>query len=230
MKKKQAQSGFSLLELAVVLTVIGLVLGAMTPFMASLIRNARAGSQRETLTLISDVLADYAAKHDGCLPFAAAMAGDFRVASGGGDGTSDDKHSLLAGEVPWRSLGIQRPRDAATEPFRYIVAPPLAGANCAGRGFTAKIYDTPAPGFPALHTGPDAESDVIADRLAFALIAPGSDNALDAGHKLAGNDSGRYVLVRSSGQDNNEADSVRAATPTELRVLARRYGDAVSQP
>ena len=223
---RRRQGGFSLLELAVVLTVIGLVLGAMTPFMASLIRNARAGSQRETMALMGEMLADHAARHAGCLPFAAAMDGDFRGETAGGSGISDDAKRLLAGEFPWRTLGMTRPRDAATQPFRYIVAPALAGADCPGAGWSAAGYGDGGSRFPAIHAGPDADSEVVAERAAFVILAPGSDNALDAGHRLAGADSGGYVLVRASGADGGNADSLRAMTPAELRVTARRFAGA----
>ncbi len=103
--------GFTLVEMALVLFILGLVLGGLISSWSDYRQARRQVETREILQTVEQALVGYALLHRGALP-AADTDGD-----GAADGTAGD------GGVPWKTLGLAPAlaRDAWDQPLRYRV-------------------------------------------------------------------------------------------------------------
>jgi prepilin-type N-terminal cleavage/methylation domain-containing protein len=99
--------GFSLLEIAIVLVVIGFLVGGAVPLMSVLSEKKR---RSETLDYLNEAKASLVnfAKINGRLPWADTT----------GDGVSDANQAF--GTLPFQTLGI-RPADSQGRPLRYAL-------------------------------------------------------------------------------------------------------------
>lgn len=116
------QRGFSLLELAVVLAVLGFLAALFLPITNTLMDNNRRSETRAKLDALEASLARFVmttrrlpCPADGALPPTDANHG--RESAGTGICTSNE---LLNGVVPWRTLAI--PQDAATDAWGSLVS------------------------------------------------------------------------------------------------------------
>ncbi len=110
MRYRANQSGFTLVEMAVVLLVMGLVIGGLLATAPAVLENQRYRDVRHALGLIEEALVGYAMANGGGLP-AADITGDGVSDSGQGRGT-----------LPWKSLGLDPDlgrRDPWGNPFLY---------------------------------------------------------------------------------------------------------------
>ncbi len=106
------QKGFTLVELAVVLLIMGLVIGGLLATVPAVLENQRYRDVRQALARIEEALSGYALANGGGLP-AADTNGDGVADSGQGRGT-----------LPWKSLGLDPSVgrfDPWNHPFLYQV-------------------------------------------------------------------------------------------------------------
>ncbi len=99
--------GFTLIEMAIVLVVIGLVVGGGITAVGPIIQGAKVSETRSRLDALEAALTLYAIQYS-CLPCPAANAGDGTAqftgaASGCGTGCTS-----VRGVVPWQTLGLSR--------------------------------------------------------------------------------------------------------------------------
>lgn len=123
--------GFTLIEMAIVLVVIGLVIGGTVTATAPLLANSKAQETRGQIERIQAALQVYAIRFS-CLPCPATDAsttgiGQF-VGLASGCGTSCTANF---GAVPWATLGLSRAEiaDAYSNRIRYHVTPGLVVAG-----------------------------------------------------------------------------------------------------
>ena len=128
MKRRLLQSGFTLIELAIVLVIIGVLAGSFISTLSSRIDNTRRADTRDQLQTIKQALLGYAYTSPGNLPCPdcrsllacpGGLANDGiedRVAGGANQGTCSVGNSV--GNLPWVTLGLGR-EDAWGNRYRY---------------------------------------------------------------------------------------------------------------
>jgi len=129
--------GFTLIEMAIVLVVIGLVVGGGLAAVGPVIQSAKTTETKAKLDTLEAALTLYAMQNS-CLPCPAANNGDgtgqfTALASGCGTGCTS-----VRGVVPWQTLGLSRPdgSDAFGTRIRYEVTAGLVVAGSMERSGT----------------------------------------------------------------------------------------------
>ncbi|MEQ1813490.1 MAG: prepilin-type N-terminal cleavage/methylation domain-containing protein [Candidatus Nitrotoga sp.] len=123
---KKYQAGFSLIELAIVLLVIGLLLGGLIPTISSQIEQQRANETRKQLEEIKQALTGFVIAY-GRLPCADTNA----------DGNEDTPCIVAVtteGQLPWKTLGVVE-QDAWQQVWRYRVDQNFSKAFTLTTGF-----------------------------------------------------------------------------------------------
>jgi prepilin-type N-terminal cleavage/methylation domain-containing protein len=122
------QKGFTLVEMAIVLLIVGLLLGGLLPTISGQIEQQRRSETRKQLDEIKEALVGYAIINgrlpcpaDGTIP---TVPG---VANGAGQEKSSCAASANGGVLPWVTLGISE-TDAWGRRFTYRVTPDFADA------------------------------------------------------------------------------------------------------
>ncbi|MGE0080944.1 MAG: type II secretion system protein [Thiohalomonadaceae bacterium] len=154
------QGGFSLLELAVVLVILGLVMGGLLTPLGTSMEQRRVAATDAALSLA----------HEALLGFA-LVQGRLPCADQDGDG-SEDCPASGEGDLPWRTLGLThaRGRDAWGNPLRYRPDGAFAGASLADPPDTVDgLRVQEADGTPLTAGNPDAPVAVV--------FAPGPDGS-----------------------------------------------------
>ena len=123
MKVRKTLPGFSLLEIAIVLCIIGIVGGFGLPALTNMLKQQKINRTEQHLTQISQALAGYVLSHKH-LPCAAAPG-----ASGELAGASEDNRVI--GLVPYRTLGLPESvaKDGHHHWVTYAVVPELTGTK-----------------------------------------------------------------------------------------------------
>ncbi len=107
---KKQQAGFSLIELAIVLLIVGLLLGGLIPTISSQVEQQRINETRKQLEEIKQALTGFVIAN-GRLPCADTNA----------DGEENSPCTTAAtaeGLLPWKSLGVTE-QDAWQQVWRY---------------------------------------------------------------------------------------------------------------
>lgn len=127
---REQQSGFTLVEMAIVMLIIGLLLGGLMPTLSAQREAQRINETRRQLDEIKEALAGFAVVN-GRLPCPAdgtAAGGDELVTGTGTAATC----TLTKGVLPWSTLGVTE-TDGRGRRFTYRVAANFAdGADGTG--------------------------------------------------------------------------------------------------
>ena len=134
---RSGQAGFTLIELAIVMVVAGLLLVPLLRMAGSAVISTRLKQTQSVLETASDALIAFAALNNGCLPFAADDEGglpdtDDSGAAGsspdvGNRGTGDD---VNVGDLPWADLGLTNSfLDGDGLRIQYYVATPYTDTD-----------------------------------------------------------------------------------------------------
>lgn len=111
------QSGFSLVELAMVLLIVGLLLGGLVPTLSSQIDQQRVNETRKQLDEIKQALTGFAVAN-GNFPCPAKSASDGAEDRNAVSGACNQRQ----GFIPWSALGIAK-LDAWGRIIRYSATP-----------------------------------------------------------------------------------------------------------
>ncbi len=112
---KELQRGFSLIEVALVLVVVGLALGGLMSAMGSQLENKRISDTQQALEEVKEALIGYAIINK-------RLPGPATSATNGVALTSCPTEVICTGYVPWATLGVPK-RDAWAKLIRYSVTP-----------------------------------------------------------------------------------------------------------
>jgi prepilin-type N-terminal cleavage/methylation domain-containing protein len=115
--------GFSLVELAVVLVIVGLLIGGLMTPISMQLEQQRANDTRRTLELARTALEGFALRN-GYLPCPAVSAANGLEDRGG----SSCRAGKRAGFLPWATLGVPR-ADGWGHLLRYSVTPAFADSQ-----------------------------------------------------------------------------------------------------
>jgi len=149
MSARRSQSGFSLIELAVVLVIIGLLVGGGIAALTAATEQTRRSETKRQLEHVREALFGFAMSQ-GRLP-CADTDGDGEENY---DGTNCDTDAGYGG-LPWVDLGLGR-RDAWGNPFYYAVTTNPGGS-------VEDFADNPAPEDSSFDLDSNANLDVYDD-------------------------------------------------------------------
>ncbi len=123
---RNRETGFTLVELALVILILGFITGGVVSSVSALMETRRDGVTRENLDRVVEALTGYASLNGGRLPNADAD----------GDGRADAGQQR--GFLPWRSLGLEQSlaRDGWNHLMHYRVD------EAYREGTTASLPDT----------------------------------------------------------------------------------------
>jgi prepilin-type N-terminal cleavage/methylation domain-containing protein len=136
--------GFSLVEMAIVLLIVGLLVGGLLPGLGSQMEKNRASDTQSTLNTVTEALFGYAAGHGGSLPCPATVASAGFADPATAGTTNGICTSPFAGFVPGRLLGLTPLNadgfviDAWGNPIRYSVATMNIGGGSTNRAITVE--------------------------------------------------------------------------------------------
>ncbi len=130
---KETQRGFTLVEMAIVLVIIGLIMGTAVTIWRSSIESTRASTTRANMDNIKNALLSYAAAQ-GKLPCSEATAPPNNVGTESRTGAGVCSCAQPPCYVPYQTLQLQLPRgnDAYGNAFRYDVSYEANGGNAGG--------------------------------------------------------------------------------------------------
>jgi prepilin-type N-terminal cleavage/methylation domain-containing protein len=166
---RSSARGFTLAELAIVLVIVGLLIGGMLVPLSAQIDSRNSRATQKQLSDITEALTGYAASHratDGN-PYLPCPDTD----DDGLENRTSDTCVAEEGRFPWSDLGLGR-EDAWGNRFRYSVAKEYSDRNS---GFDLDLDLTPA----ALRKVCDdsACATVIASNLPAVIVSHGKNGA-----------------------------------------------------
>lgn len=206
------ESGFTLVELAIVLVIVGLLLGGMMISLSSQTDLRAAADERQQTADVLEALIGYAASRSG-KPYLPCPDTD----NDGVENRSGNACTASEGGIPWVDLGIGR-SDAWNNRLRYRVSP--AFSNSAGfiltSSGTLKVCTTQAC----------ASADVLGSTLPLVVTSHGKNG------RGATNDSGN-INQGPGASDIDELenldgdDNFVAHAPTQAGSPAGEFDDVV---
>jgi prepilin-type N-terminal cleavage/methylation domain-containing protein len=202
------QQGFSLVEIAIVLVIVGLMVGGLlTPLTMQLEQRKAADTQR-ALDDAREALVGFALRN-GYLPCPAVSASDGQEDRSGSRCTGERRDGYL----PWATLGLPR-LDAWNHLYRYSVTPAFADSAIRFKLVTARditVYTRDGLGNVAPATAP---ADIPAVILSHGKNGYGATS--DAG------------LLISNGSRSNEDEQNNASA--DIHFMARGASDNRALP
>ena len=132
--RPRAQAGFTVLELAIVIVLMGLVIVPLLQYSVSSVGASRVQQTQAALEKARDALIAFAAANGGCLPFATDFEGGYPDTGLTGVGGHDDigarTNNNRAGDLPWADLGLTNAfLDGNGLRIQYYVAAPYTDNN-----------------------------------------------------------------------------------------------------
>lgn len=185
-KSFRVDSGFTLIELAVVLAIVGILLGGFISALGSRIESANKNETKDELEEIKQAMLAYAFVN-GFLPCPdCAVAGGNCVAGteadGIGDynaGTTSCSENQGAGNVPWVTLGLGK-SDAWGTRYRYSVQNeyadynvPFTLDNATGPPGAINIQE---PDFSVVTVPPGATAKTLANSVVAVIFSHGKNS------------------------------------------------------
>jgi len=114
------RSGFTLIEMAIVIVIVGIVLSIVITVLPSLIKSAKVKKSQAILEKIDYALKGYVAANGRCpCPDTDGDGQEDRIA--GSTPPADDTCSAYVGQVPYATIGLSDANDAWNNPVRYGV-------------------------------------------------------------------------------------------------------------
>jgi prepilin-type N-terminal cleavage/methylation domain-containing protein len=156
--KTAQQQGFSLVEIAIVLVIVGLMIGGLLTPLTVQMDQRRVADTRRMLDEARDALVGYAVRH-GHLPCPAISAANGEEDRSGSRCTDERRDGFL----PWATLGLPK-LDAWNHLYRYSVTPAFADSGQRFKIITPRditIYTRDAGGALAYASPPQDVPAVI---------------------------------------------------------------------
>ncbi|OGR12319.1 MAG: hypothetical protein A2277_07180 [Desulfobacterales bacterium RIFOXYA12_FULL_46_15] len=211
---KDRERGFTLIEMAMVMVIVGIVVSTIMTVMPSVIKTGKLKEARANLEKYENALKGFAIINLR-LPFA----------DSNGDGVED---AGFTGTLPFRTLGLSNGNDVWGNPVKYAVYPDLAvpPAPFDKATLTAKIQALPTsfnPGIVYTTTATPCTAAVGANSPHQAcVIASGGPRDLDGVNSffdLCTGTAGTGFNAENTIQSLNYDDLVRAVSISEFSLI-----------
>ena len=216
LKNVEVQRGVTRFEMATVVMLVGLLAAPLIALAPSSLQATRTGMTEITLERARDALIEYAAAHDGCLPFSADYEGGIPDSTQGGKVTSSSadtgvgKPGENAGDLPWAEIGLVKSLlDGNQLRLQYYVAPSYTDNNGTG------TKDDCGAGFRGFEWDPSVTYTGSASDPAYVYYTPsGSDRRL---YQIVGTLPAGTPPDTAGGGIVNDATETFPAAMLELR-------------
>lgn len=170
LKSVNLQAGFSLVEMAIVLMIVGLLLGGLLPMLSGQMEQKNRNETRKQLEEISAALLGYAASQS---PPKLPCPANPSIATGSnGAGVSDCTIATATGVVPWVTLGTSE-TDAWGRRFTYSVASSVTGTFAT----SFKLSDTGNLKVLSASTGACPNTNCVGNNITAVIISHGVNGA-----------------------------------------------------
>ncbi len=153
--RHRAERGFTLIEIALVVLIVGIMAVPLYLLIARELENLHVRQTRDALGLAREALVTYASENNGCLPFAADFEGariDTDATAAAAAGYADTGKGVAnqhAGDLPWADLGLganfldgngMRIQYFVASPYTDSDADPASGITC-NAGFRGQEWE-----------------------------------------------------------------------------------------
>lgn len=219
MSSVMKRTGFSLVEMAVVLTIVGLLMAGLLPMISGQMEQQHRTETRKQMQEISGTILGYAASQS--TPRLPCPANPSIATGGTNAGISDC--TLSVGVIPWVTLGTSE-TDAWGRRFTYAIASSVSGTF--GSSFTLNstgnldIYNSSGGSCPS--------TNCVADNMAAVIISHGVNGC---GAYLTSGSPLTIAAGDGSGSDCGNAGADQFAntdgTPFVSRDEGTSYDDIV---
>lgn len=196
-RMRQRERGFTLLEMAIVLAIVGLLIGMAVPLLGQMMTSTRSKATRSHLETIEQALVIYV-RNTGRLP----CPGDPSASTLGDESNNCNSSKKADGIVPFRTLGLQQTvaEDGYGHYFTYHVATSFASSSLSTDITTGFCTQT-----SGLTVNDGNGTSVASTPIAYILVSPGE------------NGYGRYSppsnkRVDTSSEGNFEAENANDDT------------------
>ncbi len=200
--QRPSQLGFNLIEMAIVLVIIGVLLGGLITPVTTQLENSRRTGAKTTLSDIHNALIGFAATN-GRLPCPATAASNGLAAPNNATTNCTTNH----GFVPTRTLGLNGTVDGNTlliDPWLNRIRYSVSDAN--GGAYTNDITLNLTPDLRVCEES--ACTNLIADNVVAVLVSQGDDTAGSA-NQLENADGDTDFVNRDPSEDTgNEFDDL----------------------
>lgn len=210
-----AESGFTLIELAIVMAVVGIILGGAVQLLGGQLDHQHAKITRERLQIAYDALVAFYATNTylPCPADGSLERGDANFGRAQPEGSGACTGAAVAPNervLPWRTLGLQdgQSYDGWYRRLSYHVSDPLTTAGTTGPG-TLAVRDG-AAGTPG--------SSELSANAAFVILSHGENGLggwLESGQRMS-----------TSGIPTDEAENADGAEPFVDRPISELDDDA----
>jgi prepilin-type N-terminal cleavage/methylation domain-containing protein len=214
-KRVPAESGFTLIELAIVMAVVGIILGGAVQLLGGQLDHQRSKITRERLQIAYDALVAFYATNTylPCPADGSLERGDPDFGRAQPEGSGACTGGAVAPNervLPWRTLGLQDEQsyDGWYRRLSYHVSDPLTTAGATGPG-TLALRDG-AAGTPG--------SSELSANAAFVILSHGENGLggwLESGRRMS-----------TTGIPTDEAENADGAEPFVDRPISKVAGDA----
>ena len=164
---RHLSNGFTLVEMAIVLMIVGLLLGGLIPTLSAQMESQRINETRKSMAEIQDALTGFAIAN-GRLPCPANPAIATGQAGAGTERTPPCTGGNSTGVLPWATLGVNE-TDAWGNRFTYRVSSDFADA--VGSATYGGCTPSPAPTLSTFALCSDGNLDVLSAAPAGANVA-----------------------------------------------------------
>jgi prepilin-type N-terminal cleavage/methylation domain-containing protein len=201
--------GFSLVEMAIVLVIVGLLLGGLLTPLSVQMEQRKVSETQKQLDEIREALIGFALRN-GYLPCPAISSAN-GLEDRSGAACTDDKRQ---GFIPWATLGVGK-LDSWNHLFRYSVTPTFTNSQAPFSMSTPRDISVLTRGGAGLLTGATAENDIP------AVVMSHGKNGFGATSEQG---------VRIADASSTNADEKTNAGDEGTRFIARPANDDARQP
>ncbi|MBW1612449.1 MAG: prepilin-type N-terminal cleavage/methylation domain-containing protein [Deltaproteobacteria bacterium] len=212
------KSGFTLIELAVVIVIVGIIISIVATILPSLIQSAKIRKAKAILEKVDYSLEGYITANGQC-PCPDTDGDGLENRTPGANPPIDDTCASYVANLPYRTLGISSGEDNWHNPIKYAVYEDLirttssTGSNffCYGLRDIINYYRTNSPDTSKLYTTDSSGND---RNQAYVIVSGGPKDLDGTGGFFDGLNSGSDVQFESPNKivDANYDDLVRAVS------------------
>ncbi len=222
MNKPNAESGFSLIEMSMVLAIIGLLMGGGLLAITTVLERNKRTQTFQSLDKIEEALTLYVIRYTR-LPCPASGTAGTGLSDPTGSGACTEPNANT-GIVPWRTLGIEQAlaRDGWGNMISYAVSNLTTDNNMLRSGTTYPAGTLIVNNAAGAEVTPGAT-----DRAAYVLISHGKNGAGACCAAGGGTKTGSPAAVASGAEaENNDGDTTFVQNDP-IQVTATYFDDIV---